>query len=49
MIIIYSEALNITFLAMLYGFGMPIMYPMAMIAQMKNSAMTQLNNVTLWR
>jgi len=26
----YSEALNITFLAMLYGFGMPIMYPMAM-------------------
>ena len=30
MIIIYSEALNITFLVMLYGFGMPIMYPMAM-------------------
>jgi hypothetical protein len=27
----YSEALNITFLAMLYGFGMPIMYPMAMV------------------
>lgn len=27
----YSEMLNITFLAMLYGFGMPIMYPMAMV------------------
>lgn len=25
----YSEALNITFLAMLYGIGMPIMFPMA--------------------
>lgn len=27
----YSDALNITFLAMLYGLGMPIMFPMAMI------------------
>lgn len=27
----YSDALNITFLAMLYGIGMPIMFPMAMI------------------
>lgn len=27
----YSDCLNITFLAMLYGFGMPIMYPMAAI------------------
>lgn len=25
----FSEALNITFLAMLYGIGMPIMFPMA--------------------
>lgn len=27
----YSDALNISFLAMLYGMGMPIMFPMAMI------------------
>lgn len=25
----YSDCLNITFLAMLYGLGMPIMFPMA--------------------
>lgn len=27
----YSDCLNITFLAMLYGLGMPIMFPMASI------------------
>jgi hypothetical protein len=27
----YSDMLNITFLAMLYGLGMPIMFPMAAI------------------
>ena len=27
----YSDCLNITFLAMLYGLGMPIMFPMAAI------------------
>ena len=27
----YSDCLNITFLAMLYGLGMPIMFPMAMV------------------
>ena len=27
----YSDTLNITFLAMLYGIGIPIMFPMAMI------------------
>ena len=27
----YSDSLNITFLAMLYGLSMPIMFPMAMI------------------
>lgn len=27
----YSDCLNITFLAMLYGLGMPIMYPMAAV------------------
>ena len=27
----YSEALNITFLAMMYGVGMPIMFLMALI------------------
>lgn len=27
----YSDALNISFLAFLYGMGMPIMFPMAMI------------------
>ena len=28
---LYSNTLNITFLAMLYGFGMPIMYLMAAV------------------
>lgn len=27
----YSDCLNVTFLAMLYGLGMPIMFPMAMV------------------